>query len=76
MPNPLILDDIGPFVFKVTDNGSGIIGEKLHIETGASYRSMTEVLAGLEEGEQIISQGFRELADGMAIRIVSSGSES
>ena len=67
-------DDIGPFVFKVTDNGSGKIAEKLHIETGASYRSMTEVFKGLTKGEQIIDQGFRELSDGMAVRIVSTES--
>jgi RND family efflux transporter MFP subunit len=67
-------DDIGPFVFKVKDNGTGKVAEKMHIETGASYRSLTEVNKGLTKGEQIISQGFRELSDGMAIRIVSNES--
>lgn len=64
-------DDNGPYVFKVIDNGSGQVAEKLHIETGVSYNSLTEVQKGLSEGEQVISRGFRELTDGMAIKIVS-----
>lgn len=67
-------DDVGPFVYKVIDNGSGMQAEKFHIETGASYRSMTEVFKGLTKGEQVIDQGFRELSDGMAIKI--AGTES
>jgi RND family efflux transporter MFP subunit len=67
-------DDVGPFVFKIIDNGAGKKAEKFHIETGASYRSMTEVFKGLTKGEQVIDQGFRELSNGMAVKIADKES--
>jgi RND family efflux transporter MFP subunit len=67
-------DDLGPFVYKVSDNGSGTTAVKLHIETGLSYNSLTEVFNGLKVGEHIISNGFRELSDGMTIKVVNSES--
>lgn len=63
-------DDIGPYVFTVKDDGDKQIAQKLHIETGQSFNSMTEVFNGIMEGDNVVNQGFRELRDGTEVKVV------
>ena len=67
-------DDQGQFVFTVRKDGDKQIAEKLHIETGKSYNNMTEVHQGINAGEIVVDRGFRELTNGIAVRIVESES--
>jgi len=54
----------------VKNDGDKQIAEKLHIETGQSYDSMTEVFNGIMEGDNVVNQGFRELRDGTEVKVV------
>ena len=67
-------DDQGQFVFTIRKDGDKQIAEKLHIETGKSYNNMTEVHQGINAGEIVVDRGFRELTNGIAVRIVESES--
>lgn len=40
------------------------------VRTGFEDESSTEILSGLEEGEQVVIQGQRSLSDGQAVRVL------
>ncbi len=67
-------DDEGQFVFTIREDGNKQFAEKLHIETGKSYNNMTEVHEGINAGETVVNRGFRELTNGIAVKIVESES--
>jgi len=60
-------DDKGKFIFvAVTENGK-LIARKKAITIGEFYGNNIEILAGLIAGEQIITEGFQSLYDGLNI---------
>ena len=60
-------DDKGKFVYvAVTENGK-LIARKKSITIGEFYGNNIEILAGLAIGEQIITEGYQSLYDGLNI---------
>ena len=60
-------DQNGKYVFVLeTENGKKIARKKIVI-IGEIYGSEIEVLAGLKEGDQLISEGFQSLYDGQLV---------
>ena len=60
-------DDKGKFIFvAVTENGK-LIARKKTITIGEFYGNNIEILAGLSAGEQIITEGYQSLYDGLNI---------
>lgn len=51
----------------VTENGKKVAKAQL-VKTGKSYGGQIEVTEGLKPGDQLITQGYQELADGQPIK--------
>uniref|UniRef100_UPI004048EFE6 efflux RND transporter periplasmic adaptor subunit n=1 Tax=Fulvivirga sp. TaxID=1931237 RepID=UPI004048EFE6 len=62
-------DEKGNFVYSVAQKDGKLIATKLHIETGLSFDGFTEVIGGVGGDEQIVSKGFRELTNGMEVKL-------
>ncbi|MEN9381378.1 MAG: hypothetical protein RI940_259 [Bacteroidota bacterium] len=60
-------DDKGKFIYvAVTENGK-LVARKKSITIGEFYGNNIEILAGLSAGEQMITEGFQSLYDGLNI---------
>lgn len=71
VPTNLILNDQkGDFVYVAVpaEEGSGYVAQKQHIQRGKTYNNNTMVQSGLQGNEQLIDQGFREVAEGVNLR--------
>lgn len=69
--NAILTSNDTQYVFVVEDN----VAHRVDITTGLTGSGVTEVLSGLEEGQQLVTVGQAYLADGDAVRIVGDGSE-
>ncbi|MFP4093166.1 MAG: efflux RND transporter periplasmic adaptor subunit [Cyclobacteriaceae bacterium] len=72
VPTNLILNDQkGDFVYvaEQAPSGNGFVAKKKHIERGKTYNNMTMVKSGLEGEERLITEGFRDVAEGVSLRI-------
>lgn len=68
VPTILIKEDLkGKYLFVAQKNSENWVVRKNYVETGISYQSQTEVLSGLEEGQHIITDGYSNVSDGMAV---------
>jgi RND family efflux transporter MFP subunit len=65
-------DDKGTFIYKLNESGDSFTANKLHVRTGLSYNSKTELVSGIEGTERVIDQGFRELTDGVEVKLSST----
>jgi RND family efflux transporter MFP subunit len=63
-------DGQGNFVYIASEEGDLLIAKKVSIERGRTYRNETVVLNGLNGGEKLIDEGFRDVSDGVNIKIV------
>jgi len=71
IPTNLILSDQqGDFVYVAAEatEGEGYVASKQHIERGRTYKDMTVVTSGLRGDEQLIDDGFRDVAEGVKLR--------
>jgi RND family efflux transporter MFP subunit len=73
IPTNLILEDTkGDYVFITEDSSQeGKIAVKKHINRGMTYKNETVISQGLEGNEMLIDKGFREVAEGVRIDVVS-----
>lgn len=62
-------DEDGQFIFVVDDRGDRKLARKVHVVTGISYNSQTEILEGLEGSELIVDQGYRDLTEGVEVNL-------
>lgn len=62
-------DEDGQFIFVVDDRGERKLARKVHVVTGISYNSQTEILEGLEGSELIVDQGYRDLTEGVEVNL-------
>ena len=69
--NAILTSNEVHYVFVVEDG----IARRVEITTGLTGTGVTEVLSGLEEGQQLVTVGQAYLADGDAVRIVGDGTE-
>jgi RND family efflux transporter MFP subunit len=71
IPTNLIQKDgEGDFVYIVSNEGANQTAKKVTIERGKTYQNRTVVLNGLNGGESLIDEGFRDVSDGVNIKIV------
>lgn len=78
-PNSVIIptnliqkDKTGEFVFVSQTKNKKSIAHKVRIERGQTYQNRTQILEGLQGGEKLIDQGFRDVIEGMEIKIVQA----
>jgi len=67
--NAIILEDDKKFVFMAKPENGNYIAKKVEIKTGQTYNSNTEITAGIQNGDKIITFGFNELEDGEMVKI-------
>ena len=78
VPTKLIQrDDKGTFLYGTAKNEEeNLIARKLHVTTGLSYDSHTEIIAGLDGNEEVIDRGFRDLTEGVEVKLATSETAS
>lgn len=73
IPTNLIQKDSrGEFVYIVDNNNGTTIAKKVHITRGKTYHNKTMIEEGLQGGEKLINEGFRDVSDGVNIKIVEN----
>ena len=65
-------DNDGNFVYVIKDGKA----TKAHITTGKSFNNQTEVLKGLELNTLVANKGYRELAEGVVVRVKDENTDS
>jgi len=70
VPSELIQKDSqGDYVFLLNTSTNAPTVNKVHITRGISYEGETEILGGLTEDQQLINKGFRDVTDGVSVRL-------
>lgn len=62
-------DNIGNFVYVVKSDKKQKKAEKVRVQRGKTYNGYTEILKGIKSGDVIISEGYREAVNGIAVRL-------
>lgn len=57
------------FVMGINNTKGNITAKKIPVKTGVSNKNTTEILQGLNEGDQIIINGFQELSEGQSVTV-------
>jgi len=57
----------GSVVYVATTEGDRKVAKSRTVKTGLSYNGQVEILEGLKPGDQLITQGYQEVADGQAV---------
>ncbi|GHB82881.1 efflux RND transporter periplasmic adaptor subunit [Persicitalea jodogahamensis] len=57
----------GTVVYVAENEGGKKVAKSRTVKTGLSYNGQIEILAGLKAGDEIITQGYQEVADGQAV---------
>ena len=70
VPSMIVREDlIGSYLYVAEKNGSTLIAKKKYIEVGRAYNGNTEVVSGITENDQIITDGYSTVSDGTIIDI-------
>lgn len=62
-------DNLGDFVYVVKTEKNQKKAKKARVERGKTYGGKTEILNGIKSGDTIISEGYREAVNGIAVRL-------
>jgi RND family efflux transporter MFP subunit len=57
----------GQFVYVAIVEKGGKMAHKKYIKTGITYNGLTEILSGLDEGDKMITAGYKDLYEGQLI---------
>ncbi len=57
----------GTVVYVAENEGGKKVAKSRTVKTGLSYNGQIEILAGLKAGDQLITQGYQDVADGQAV---------
>ncbi|WP_247237655.1 efflux RND transporter periplasmic adaptor subunit [Telluribacter sp. SYSU D00476] len=57
----------GQVVYVAASEGSRKVAKARTVKTGLSYNGQVEIVEGLQAGDQLITLGYQEIADGQAI---------
>lgn len=69
VPTNLIqTDNSGDFIYIAKQGEEVMEAEKVRVERGLTYENETMIASGLQGGEKLIKEGFREVAEGVAVR--------
>ena len=72
IPTKLIqTDDEGKFVYVINNSDNQHKASKIRVKTGLNFNSETEILAGLTGGEMLIERGYRDVNDGVEVKLAS-----
>jgi membrane fusion protein, multidrug efflux system len=66
--NLIQTDNKGDFVYVARQQDGGMEAEKVHVKRELTYENETMISSGLQGDEKLIKEGFREVAEGVAIR--------
>lgn len=70
IPTRIIQTDLdGQFIYIAEERSGRLIARKVHVVTGISSSTKTEILSGLDGTEQIVDEGFRDLTEGVQIEV-------
>lgn len=73
IPSKLIQkDNKGDFVFVTENNNDELIAKKVQIKRGVTYKNITMITEGLEGTENLINEGFRNVANGGKVKVVEN----
>lgn len=73
IPTKLIqTDNEGKFVYVINGNSGTNKASKVRVQTGVNYNSQTEILSGLSGGELLIEKGYRDVNDGVEVKLASN----
>ena len=64
------------YVYVIDASGSGTVAVRREVELGQRADGMIEVIAGLEPGDRIVSEGVHRLSDGAPVRPRETGGSS
>jgi len=71
VPNNLIQKDSkGDYVYIVAKNSENLVARKVPVERGKTYRNQTMIIKGLNGDEELINEGFRDVNDGVNVKVV------
>jgi RND family efflux transporter MFP subunit len=62
-------DNVGDFIYIVESTKNQKKAKKVRIERGKTYNASTEILKGINSGDVIISEGYREAVNGIEVRL-------
>ena len=69
VPALYIKDDFkGSYTYIVDKQSGKNVAKKVYVTTGVTNNNITEVVEGLTEGMQIISEGYNQIVDGTALQ--------
>lgn len=77
VPTEVILsDNDGKFLYTASSNKAESVAKKTHIQAGKTYKGKTEILSGLAQNDLIITEGYRDVSDGVLIKSTKRSTES
>lgn len=70
IPSISIKKDLkGSYVYVVNQESGRSVVKKKYVRTGKSFEDITEVLSGLDAGDQIITSGFNQVTEGEEVHV-------
>ncbi|WP_053405087.1 efflux RND transporter periplasmic adaptor subunit [Persicobacter sp. CCB-QB2] len=77
VPTKLIQkDNEGHFVFIVGKDEGKEVAKKARVELGKTFRGQTEIATGLETGDVLITEGYRDAAENTILSIIRPTADS
>jgi len=71
VPNNLIQKDSrGDYVYVLAKNSENLVAKKVPVERGKTYKNQTMIVDGLNGDEELINEGFRDVNDGVNVKVV------
>jgi hypothetical protein len=61
--------DGSQIVFIAIQKANKLIAKKITVQVGKQYNGLSEILSGLNEGDNVISVGFQDLTDGQTVKL-------
>src|SRR5690606_86835 len=70
IPSISIKKDLkGSYVYVVNQESGRSVVKKKYVRTGKSFEDITEVLSGVDSGDQIITSGFNQVTEGEEVHV-------
>jgi len=74
IPEIAILDQAdGAYVFRIVSGDAGQTVDRVRIEAGQRSGGMVEILSGLSEGDQVVTEGVQSVRPGQPVRLGGEG---
>ncbi len=77
VPSEIILaDSKGKFLFVVAEENGKVVAKKRSVKEGKTQDGKTEILSGLSITDQYVSAGYRDLSDGIYVKVATENNET